>query len=210
MKTAQFIKILSGIRQADDMLGEAVAEIAFEVLSQWHQHGNKTPQMMLLLAIDGGEDENGWFTTKGAELRGVSRGIASLFAGLRRLPKRDESTDIETAAQLAVDEGMRTRNEAKAEAKAKREANSRAKAKAEAKARDEAEDAAESLRGSFALVHPSGTVIELTEAEFSALSKTLTQLRTLDAADVVDVIVTEVGAKPAADTEAPRALALAA
>lgn len=187
MKPVQFVKILSNIRAADDMLGEALTAVACHVLEQWHKHGNRTPHMQLMLAIDGGTDEHGLFGDKGSTLRGVSKGVATLFAGLRRLPKRDETTDTDEAALHAVESGMATRAELRAEAKAKREANATAKARAAAEAE---EVKAEPVK--LMLIDAAGAGIQLTAAEHAALAKTLQLLRDQDAIDaeirVVEIV----------------------
>lgn len=190
LKPAAFLKLLSSVRQSDDALGEALSEIAHYVLTQWHTHGNRTPHLQLRLALDGGVDESGWFGAKNAQLRGVSRGVAILFNGLRKLPARDTEADVEVATQNVVDSGMLTRAEARAESKAKRETNAKKAAKITESA---PEPDTTGLLGIIGLVR-DGTVIELSAAEFDALAKTLTQLRALQATDggIIDVQVREV------------------
>lgn len=190
MKPAQFLKILSNLRRADDALGEALTEIALYVLEQWHKHGNKTPHMQLFLAVDGGVDEHGLFAGKGETVRGLSKGVSTLFAGLRRLPKRDETADVEMAALDAVHAGMKTRAEASEEAKAKRDTRAKAKARAEA----EAEEAKETEAAAFKLmlIDAAGAGTAITPEEYAALMQTLQLLRDQDAIDaeirVVEII----------------------
>lgn len=186
LKPAQFLKLLSNVRAADDMLGESVSTIALHVLEQWHRHGNKTPHIQLRLAIDGGTDEHGFFGDKGATIRGVSKGLALAFTGLTRLPKRDETADVEVAAQNVVDAGMQTRAEAREESKAKREAREKGKARAAAEADDLKANPVKLM-----LIDAAGAGVELTAKEHAALLKTLMLLRDQDAIDA-EILVSEV------------------
>lgn len=180
MKPVQFIKLLSGIRRADDSLGETLAEISMHVFEQYHKHGNKTPHMQLMLAVDGGVDQHGLFGSKGETLRGLSKGMAQLFAGVRKLGKQNPEADCETLAQLAVDGGMKTRAEASADAKASREARAQAKVKEETKEQPDPV--------TCALVFASGAAIQLTPKECAALEKTLLALRSQERGDdVIDM-----------------------
>lgn len=169
-----FHKSLSLIRKTDAAVAEAVREVSAHVLTQWHQHGNKTPYMELQLALHGGIDAHGLFGKKGDTVRGVSRGIALAFAGIK-LGKADPATDISAAVDAAVGKGMQTRADASAAAKAKRDAKP---AKAEV---DQPEPV------TCALVLASGAAVKLTPEEAAQLMKTLEMLRdarTVDAEPV--------------------------
>ncbi len=172
-----FHKSLAFIRKTDAAVGEAVSNIAAHVLEQWHKHGNKTPYMEMRLAIDGGIDSHGLFGKKGDTVRGVSRGIALAFSGVK-LGKADPTCDVEAAVLEAVAKGMRTREEAKADAAAKR---------AEREANKDAEPVEQPQSVTCALVLPSGTAVKLTPEEAAALMTTLDALRkarTVDAEPV--------------------------
>lgn len=199
MNLNQFVKLLSVVRRADDALGETLSTIAVEVLEQWHQHGNRTPHMTLILAIDGGKDENGFFGEKGAEIRGVSASIGRLFAGLRRLPKRDADADVEVQATEAIYAGIKTRAEAQAESKHRAEARKAEKAKAEKLAAAEARkvEREQVARETLMIYGAAGEGTKISGTEYAALMATLEALRDqakLDSLDLVtEVIVREVG-----------------
>lgn len=187
MKPAQFLRLLSGLRQADDTIGAVYTEIAMHVLSQWHAHGNRTPHMQMCLAVFGGTDEAGAFGEKGATVRGLSAGIARMFANLRKLPKRDESADVESIVVEMATMASRTVAEAREDAKAQRQARETAKAKAAVEA-----EAAKPEPVTLMLIDAAGAGLQLTPAEHAALLKTLQLLRDQDAIDaeirVVEIV----------------------
>jgi hypothetical protein len=199
MKSAQFIKILATIRASDDVMGEVLTDVGEYVLTQWHQHGNKTPANQLRLALHGGIDTDGILGEKGETLRGVSATLAAVFAPMLKLGQRDPHADIDAIVLERVALAMRTRAEKKADSadsRAKRAADKAKAEKAEARKREDetrqriaaATVAAErevlaSVRSS--LVMPTGEVIPLTAEEVSALHQTLVALRAADTAEVL-------------------------
>lgn len=185
MKPAQFLKLLTIVRTADDNLTDTIGAIALYILEQHHKHGNRTPYLQLRCAIDGGQDKWGAFGVKDAMVRGVSAGMARLFAGIK-LAARDENADVELLAQEAASIGIATRAEAREEAKYKREQRKAAEAK-ETKAAEKAH------KPTGMLIDCGGVGTELTPAETIALLKTLKALREQDTiADIIDGMVTEV------------------
>jgi hypothetical protein len=170
-----FHKSLSFIRKTDAAVSDAVREIAGHVLSQWHQHGNKTPYMELQLALHGGIDSHGLFGKKGDTVRGVSKGIALAFSGIK-LGKADATTDIDNAVTEAVSKGMKTRSEASEAAKARRDAREANKVEVEAP---------EPV--TCALVLASGAAVKLSPAEAAALMKTLEALRAVNTFDAEEM-----------------------
>lgn len=170
-----FHKSLALIRKTDGAIASAVQEIASHVLTQWHQHGNKTPYMELQLALHGGIDAHGLFGAKGETVRGISKGIALAFAGIK-LGKANPETDIDAAVSEAVAKGMKTRaevSEANKAKRAEREANKAEAVKAEPV--------------TCALVLASGAAVKLSPEEAMQLMQTLEALRAARTVDAEPV-----------------------
>lgn len=188
MDRKAFLTFLRNTRKFDAAMGAALTQVGEYVLGQYHTHGNKTPHAELMLAVNGGIDTHGLFGTKGAEIKGLSKGVAALFTGLTRLGKRDENANVAALAAEATAKGVKTKAEASAEAKAKREKREAEKAAEEAKA-PKAEPVA------FALVGPNGVATKISGEEYNALLKTLRALRDQEP---VNVNATVVDVQPAA------------
>jgi hypothetical protein len=199
MKSAQFIKLLATIRASDDAVGEILTDVGEYILTQWHQHGNKTPANQLRLALHGGVDADGILGEKGETLRGVSATLAAIFAPMLKLGARDPHADIYAIVLERVGLAMRTRAERKADAADSRAKRAAEKARAEkAQERERAAEVRQQVAAAVAaterrvlesfrscLVMPSGGVTYLTEEEASALFETLQALRAVDTAEVL-------------------------